>query len=87
RTSLPSPKQLFRSANMTQRREISNLEYLMYLNTIAELIMKVKKFDLNSPSSYRDLSKESDTMPPFHYGTHYATVAFTLGWLIRLASL
>ncbi|CAF2965034.1 unnamed protein product [Rotaria sp. Silwood2] len=61
RTSLPSPKQLFRSANMTQRREISNLEYLMYLNTIAELIMKVKKFDLNSPSSYRDLSKEPFT--------------------------
>ena len=38
RTSLASPKQLFRSANMTQRwqrREISNFEYLMYLNTIS----------------------------------------------------
>ncbi|CAF5162679.1 unnamed protein product, partial [Rotaria sp. Silwood1] len=38
RTSLASAKQLFRSANMTQRwqrREISNFEYLMYLNTIA----------------------------------------------------
>ena len=38
RTSLASPKQLFRSANMTQqwqRREITNFEYLMYLNTIS----------------------------------------------------
>jgi len=38
RTSLASSKQLFRSANMTQRwqrREISNFEYLMYLNTIS----------------------------------------------------
>ncbi|CAF1552499.1 unnamed protein product, partial [Rotaria sp. Silwood1] len=37
RTSLPSAKQLFRSANMTQRRkrrETSNFEYLMYLNKI-----------------------------------------------------
>ncbi|CAF5166888.1 unnamed protein product, partial [Rotaria sp. Silwood1] len=23
-------------------------------------------------------------MLPFHYGTHYSTNAFTLGWLIRL---
>jgi hypothetical protein len=41
RTSLASPKQLFRSANMTQRwqrREISNFEYLMYLNTISGTI-------------------------------------------------
>ncbi|CAF1380580.1 unnamed protein product, partial [Rotaria sp. Silwood1] len=63
-----------------------------------------EKLDLNSPSTYRDLSKpigalnptrksffierynnwESDTIPPFHYGTHYSTAAFTLGWLIRL---
>ncbi|CAF3056816.1 unnamed protein product [Rotaria sp. Silwood2] len=41
RTSLASPKQLFRSANMIQRwqrREISNFEYLIYLNTIAGII-------------------------------------------------
>ena len=33
-----SPRQLMRSSNMTQkwqRREISNFEYLMFLNTIA----------------------------------------------------
>ena len=38
RASLMSPRQLFRAANMTQkwqRREISNFEYLMLLNTIA----------------------------------------------------
>ncbi|CAF4857511.1 unnamed protein product, partial [Rotaria sp. Silwood1] len=123
RTSLASAKQLFRSANMTQRwqrREISNFEYLMYLNTIAGRTYQdlnqypvfpwiiadyeSEKLDLNSPSTYRDLSKpigalnptrksffierynnwESDTIPPFHYGTHYSTAAFTLGWLIRL---
>ncbi|CAF3598939.1 unnamed protein product, partial [Rotaria sp. Silwood2] len=41
RTSLASPKQLFRSANMIQRwqrREISNFEYRIYLNTIAGII-------------------------------------------------
>mgnify|MGYP002378640195 CR=1 FL=1 len=123
RTSLASPKQLFRSANMTQRwqrREISNFEYLMYLNTISGRTYQdlnqypifpwiiadyeSEKLDLNSPSTYRDLSKpvgalnptrraffverfnnwESDTIPPFHYGTHYSTAAFTLSWLIRL---
>lgn len=38
RASLMSPRQLFRAANMTQkwqRREISNFEYLMFLNTVA----------------------------------------------------
>lgn len=33
-----SPRQLMRSSNMTQkwqRREVSNFEYLMFLNTIA----------------------------------------------------
>jgi len=38
RASMMSPRQLMRSSNMTQkwqRREISNFEYLMFLNTIA----------------------------------------------------
>ena len=75
-TSLASPKQLFRSANMTQRwqrREISHFEYLMYLNTISGRTFQdlnqypifpwviadyeSEKLDLNSPSTYRDLSK------------------------------
>jgi len=76
RTSLVSPKQLFRSANMTQRwqrREISNFEYLMYLNTISGRTYQdlnqypifpwiiadyeSEKLDLNAPATYRDLSK------------------------------
>ncbi|KAJ8342606.1 hypothetical protein SKAU_G00325340 [Synaphobranchus kaupii] len=39
RISLATPRQLFKSSNMTQRwqrREISNFEYLMFLNTIAD---------------------------------------------------
>lgn len=38
RISLATPKQLFKAANMTQRwqrREISNFEYLIFLNTIS----------------------------------------------------
>lgn len=38
RMSLASGKQLFKLSNMTQkwqRREISNFDYIMYLNTIA----------------------------------------------------
>ncbi|CAF0718488.1 unnamed protein product [Brachionus calyciflorus] len=122
-TSLASPQQLFRSANMTQkwqRREISNFEYLMYLNTIAGrtyndlnqylifpwilINYDSPTIDLNSPTSYRDLSKpigalnpsrkqffteryqnwDANNIPPFHYGTHYSTAAFTLNWLIRV---
>jgi hypothetical protein len=56
-----------------QRREISNFEYLMYLNTISGRTFQdlnqypifpwviadyeSEKLDLNSPSTYRDLSK------------------------------
>lgn len=44
RISLATPRQLFKSSNMTQRwqrREISNFEYLMFLNTIAgKVLMK-----------------------------------------------
>lgn len=38
RISLAGPRQLLKASNMTQRwqqREISNFEYLMFLNTIA----------------------------------------------------
>ncbi len=56
-----------------QRREISNFEYLMYLNTISGRTYQdlnqypvfpwvisdyeSEKLDLNSPTTYRDLSK------------------------------
>lgn len=36
--SLASPQQLFKKSSMTakwERREISNFDYLMYLNTVA----------------------------------------------------
>ncbi|XP_070506091.1 neurobeachin isoform X12 [Chironomus tepperi] len=123
RASMMSPRQLMRNSNMTQkwqRREISNFEYLMFLNTIAGRTYNdlnqypvfpwvltnydSRELDLSQPSNYRDLSKpigalnpsrreyfeeryeswDTPGIPPFHYGTHYSTSAFTLNWLIRL---
>ena len=124
RASLMSPKQLFAASNMTQKwqkREISNFEYLMFLNTIAGRTYQdlnqypvfpwiltnyeSNELDLAQPTNFRDLSKpigalnsdrrtdfierynswdNSNNVPAFHYGTHYSTAAFTLGWLIRL---
>lgn len=123
RASMMSPRQLMRNSNMTQkwqRREISNFEYLMFLNTIAGRTYndlnqypvfpwvltnyESKELDLTQPNNYRDLSKpigalnqsrkeyfeeryenwDAQGIPPFHYGTHYSTAAFTLNWLIRL---
>ena len=76
RASLMSARQLFRSANMTakwQRREISNFEYLMFLNTIAGRTYNDlnqypvfpwvltnytdPELDLSAPTNYRDLGK------------------------------
>lgn len=123
RASMMSPRQLFRASNMTQkwqRREITNFEYLMFLNTIAGRTYndlnqypvfpwvltnyESPEMDLSLPSNYRDLSKpigvlnpsrraffeerynswEHEQIPPFHYGTHYSTAAFTLNWLVRV---
>ncbi|XP_035827819.1 neurobeachin [Aplysia californica] len=123
RVSMASGKQLFKLSNMThkwQKREISNFDYIMYLNTIAGrtyndlnqypvfpwvlVNYESEQLDLSSANSYRDLSKpigalnetrkayfeerynswEHDQIPPFHYGTHYSTSAFTLNWLIRV---
>ncbi|XP_050442787.1 neurobeachin isoform X2 [Adelges cooleyi] len=123
RASMMSPRQLMRNSNMTQkwqRREISNFEYLMFLNTIAGRTYndlnqypvfpwvltnyESTELDLGLPSNYRDLSKpigalnpsrkayfeerfsswENESIPPFHYGTHYSTAAFVLNWLIRI---
>ncbi|XP_048243612.1 neurobeachin-like isoform X2 [Haliotis rufescens] len=123
RMSLASGKQLYKLSSMTQkwqRREISNFDYIMYLNTIAGRTYNdlnqypvfpwvlvnydSEELDLSQPANYRDLSKpigalnetrkayfeeryqtwEHDQIPPFHYGTHYSTAAFTLNWLIRV---
>ena len=76
RVSQASPKRLFQMSALMQkwqRREISNFDYLMYLNTVAGRTYndlnqypvfpwvvsnyESSEFDLNLPSNYRDLSK------------------------------
>ncbi|KAH6937245.1 hypothetical protein HPB50_026199 [Hyalomma asiaticum] len=149
RASLMSPRQIFQQSNMTQkwqRREISNFEYLMFLNTIAgrtyndlnqypvfpwgahqlrvsragpqpaeQLQGSVQGFVWHivlghgtygpyvlftrtchaqpigalNPSrraffEERYETWEHEVIPPFHYGTHYSTAAFTLNWLVRV---
>lgn len=83
RISLATPKQLFKTSNMTQRwqrREISNFEYLMFLNTIAGRTYNdlnqypvfpwiitnydSAELDLTLPSNYRDLSKPIGALNP-----------------------
>ncbi|XP_068069873.1 neurobeachin isoform X7 [Danio rerio] len=83
RISLASPRQLFKSSNMTQRwqrREISNFEYLMFLNTIAGRTyndlnqypvfpwvltnFESEELDLTVPSNFRDLSKPIGALNP-----------------------
>ncbi len=83
RASLMSPKQLFRESNMTQkwqRREISNFEYLMFLNTIAGRTYndlnqypvfpwvltnyEDTEVDLGSANNYRDLSRPIGALNP-----------------------
>nr|XP_009289519.1 lipopolysaccharide-responsive and beige-like anchor protein isoform X4 [Danio rerio] len=83
RISLASPKQLYKASNMTQRwqrREISNFEYLMFLNTISGRTFNdlnqypvfpwvitnydSEELDLTLPSNYRDLSKPIGALNP-----------------------
>ncbi|XP_058444145.1 neurobeachin isoform X12 [Malaya genurostris] len=83
RASMMSPRQLMRNSNMTQkwqRREISNFEYLMFLNTIAGRTYNdlnqypvfpwvltnydSRELDLSQPSNYRDLSKPIGALNP-----------------------
>nr|XP_049697536.1 neurobeachin isoform X4 [Helicoverpa armigera] len=83
RASMMSPRQLMRNSNMTQkwqRREISNFEYLMFLNTIAGRTYndlnqypvfpwiltnyESEELDLSQPSNYRDLSKPIGALNP-----------------------
>ncbi|PAV82534.1 hypothetical protein WR25_15898 isoform B [Diploscapter pachys] len=123
KTSLMTPRQLFKHSDMSlkwQKREISNFDYLMFLNTVAGRTFNdlnqypvfpwilsnytSDTLDLNVASSFRDLSKpigalsesrrkffqerysswEDESIPAFHYGTHYSTAAFTLNWLMRV---
>ncbi|XP_034044261.1 lipopolysaccharide-responsive and beige-like anchor protein isoform X3 [Thalassophryne amazonica] len=83
RISLATPKQLFKTSNMTQRwqrREISNFEYLIFLNTIAGRTYNdlnqypvfpwvitnydSEELDLTLPSNFRDLSKPIGALNP-----------------------
>ncbi|CAG5928630.1 unnamed protein product [Menidia menidia] len=83
RISLATPKQLFKASNMTQRwqrREISNFEYLMFLNTISGRTYndlnqypvfpwiitnyESSELDLTLPSNFRDLSKPIGALNP-----------------------
>uniref|UniRef100_A0A8B9P7S4 LPS responsive beige-like anchor protein n=1 Tax=Apteryx owenii TaxID=8824 RepID=A0A8B9P7S4_APTOW len=83
RISLASPRQIFKVSNMTQRwqhREISNFEYLMFLNTIAGRTYndlnqypvfpwvitnyESEELDLTLPSNFRDLSKPIGALNP-----------------------
>ncbi|XP_028409384.1 neurobeachin-like [Dendronephthya gigantea] len=86
-TSLASPKQLFQKSNMTQRwqqGEISNFQYLMFINKIAgrtyndlnqypvfPWVLKnftSEKLDLHDPNNYRDLSKPIGALNPERLG-------------------
>ncbi|KAE9419817.1 hypothetical protein Angca_008986, partial [Angiostrongylus cantonensis] len=127
KTSLMTPRQLFKHSDMCLKwqkklfqREISNFDYLMFLNTVAGRTFNdlnqypvfpwiltnytSDHLDLNIAANFRDLSKpvgalsesrrkffqerytswDNETIPAFHYGTHYSTQAFTLNWLIRV---
>uniref|UniRef100_A0A671VP31 Neurobeachin n=1 Tax=Sparus aurata TaxID=8175 RepID=A0A671VP31_SPAAU len=83
RISMATPRQLFKSSNMTQRwqrREISNFEYLMFLNTIAGRTYNdlnqypvfpwvltnydSEELDLTLPGNFRDLSKPVGALNP-----------------------
>ncbi|XP_070295906.1 lipopolysaccharide-responsive and beige-like anchor protein, partial [Salvelinus sp. IW2-2015] len=83
RISQASPKQLYKASNMTQRwqrREISNFEYLIFLNTISGRTYNdlnqypvfpwvitnydTEDLDLTLPSNYRDLSKPVGALNP-----------------------
>ncbi|XP_012557946.1 neurobeachin isoform X1 [Hydra vulgaris] len=85
--SFSSPKQLFSKSNVCQRwqnREISNFEYLIFLNTIAgrtyndlnqyfvfPWILKnyeSSTLDLEDSNNYRDLSKPIGALNPFRLG-------------------
>ncbi|KAM6971940.1 LOW QUALITY PROTEIN: lipopolysaccharide-responsive and beige-like anchor protein [Aplochiton taeniatus] len=83
RISLATPKQLYKASNMTQRwqrREISNFEYLIFLNTISGRTYNdlnqypvfpwvitnydSGELDLTLPSNFRDLSKPIGALNP-----------------------
>ena len=103
-----------------RRREISNFDYLVYLNHAASRTVNdltqypvfpwvltnytSDHLDLNDPDNYRDLTKPigalepnrlekfveryenfvDDSIPRFHYGSHYSSAGAVLFYLLRL---
>ncbi|XP_010792491.1 neurobeachin-like [Notothenia coriiceps] len=92
RISLATPRQLFKSSNMTQRwqrREISNFEYLMFLNTIAEdqnIHSPIGALNPKRAAFYAERFEtwDDDSTPPHHYTTMYSTAHSTLMWMLRI---
>uniref|UniRef100_A0A803TAM5 LPS responsive beige-like anchor protein n=1 Tax=Anolis carolinensis TaxID=28377 RepID=A0A803TAM5_ANOCA len=83
RISMATPRQILKASNMTQRwqhREISNFEYLIFLNTVAGRTYndlnqypvfpwvitnyESEELDLTLPSNFRDLSKPVGALNP-----------------------
>lgn len=103
-----------------KRREISNFDYLVYLNQAASRTVNdltqypvfpwvlsnytAERLDLSDSRNYRDLSKPvgaletsrlekfverfesfvDDSIPRFHYGSHYSSAGAVLFYLLRL---
>ncbi|CAG0898135.1 unnamed protein product, partial [Cyprideis torosa] len=98
--SARSPQQLLKDSGLTTKwvnREISNFEYLIRLNTIADLDSESVYRDLSRPigiinpknepevrAKYENFEDPSGTIPKFHYGTHYSNSAGVLHYLVRL---
>lgn len=136
RFSLPGAQNPISLTEAWQCREISNYEYLTYLNLIAGRTYNdlgqypvfpwvladytSKKLDLRNPESFRDFKfsmgaqkldqrmqfidkyydlkanydadqeyarknnlQSIDSLPPFHYGSHYSCMGFVLWYLLR----
>uniref|UniRef100_A0A1I7XJ72 BEACH domain-containing protein n=1 Tax=Heterorhabditis bacteriophora TaxID=37862 RepID=A0A1I7XJ72_HETBA len=69
KTSLMTPRQLFKHSDMCAK----------WQKPVGALSESRRKFFQERYASWED-----DAIPPFHYGTHYSTQAFTLNWLMRI---
>lgn len=63
--------------DLSKVREINRPKWVF--QPIGALSEGRRKFFQERYSSWED-----ETIPPFHYGTHYSTQAFTLNWLMRV---
>ena len=113
-------KKMSETTERWRRREISNFDYLVYLNQAASRTVNdltqypvfpwvltnytSEHIDLNDPRNFRDLTKPigaleparlekfveryenfiDDSIPRFHYGSHYSSAGAVLYYLLRL---